>query len=228
MGLSARSGAHARLMAERAVREMPELVYRPMERQMAELVAPASRNQDGSASARVYMETRSYFTDHRPSANVGRLVAGIHEALADPQPRIGEARARAMLLLSALEQVGIDAGSWQFAWESTLEPAPPPYASLGIRRPATNAGTAEAFAGSFSPLMEPRLRELHLSRMVYADLMLERRRRLAGRPYWKQPTNPTSSPSDAPTGKGPGAGGPGRPKGGKKGDQKGDQKGKDD
>ena len=76
--------------------------------------------------------------------------------------------------------------------------------------------------------MEPRLRELHLSRMAYADLMLERRRRLAGRPSWKQPAFPTSSPTDAPTGKGPSSSGPSRPKGGKKGDQKGDQKGKDE
>ena len=176
-GGTLRSGAAARLFAERALVERPSAIYGPIERSMAVALPAGSRRLDGSAAARVWLETRSLLSEHRPTINVAWLVGGIHEALSVPEPKVEEARARAALLLSCLEQCSLDKGSWQIAWEAALEP----YSAFGQRRPSTSAGSGEAMNSAFSPIMDPRLRELHLARLRYADETLEKRRKLQDR-----------------------------------------------
>ena len=77
--LGVRSGATARLLAEQAVRDRPELIYSPMEALMSAALPANSRNLDGSASARTWLEMRSRLSDHRPSINIAWAVAAIHE-----------------------------------------------------------------------------------------------------------------------------------------------------
>ena len=93
-------------------------------------------------------------------------------------------------------------------WEMSLEPQPPPYAAFGHRRPTTTTGVTEGLAAAFSPLLDPRLRELHLSRLKCADEALERRKRLAerSRNRWRPPTDPAAGGKDQ-GGRGKGADG---------------------
>ena len=176
-----RSGAQARLLAEKALVDKPELIYRPIEELMAKALPPGSLRRDGSAAARTWLELRSLLTDHRPSVNIAWLAAGIHECLSmepAPTPKIGEARARCALLLVCMEQTSLDRGRWDLAWESALEATPPPYAAFGKRGATLSAGSEEAIGSAYSPIMDPRMRELHISRMRYAEETLDRRKKL--------------------------------------------------
>jgi hypothetical protein len=56
--------------------------------------------------------------------------------------------------------------------------SPPPYVAFGHGGPGTSSGLVEDSALAVSPTMGPRLRELHTTRLNYADSALERRRRL--------------------------------------------------
>jgi len=207
------------LLAEKALHSDPEAIFKPIEALMAQSLPHGQLNPDGSASARVWLEHRSLVSDHRGTVNLAWLVAGARDCLIDNPPRVLEARARLGLLLSCIEQVSIDAGSWQMGWEMALESQPPPYAAFGHRRVAAPSGVAETFAGSFSPILDPRLRELHMSRLKYADEAMERRKRMTERNrtrWWDR--RPPQQPAAAADDKGRGKGGRG----------KGDQKGKDD
>ena len=98
-----------------------------------------------------------------------------------------------------------------------LESQPQPYAAFGHRKVAAPSGVAETFAGAFSPILDPRLRELHMSRLKYADEAMERRKRMTERNrtrWWDK--RPPQQPADD---KGLGKGGRGA---------KNNQKGKDD
>jgi hypothetical protein len=169
---STRRAAVARLKLMRAVRQEPSHFIEGYRRS----INRAFRRPEEAAmtsTAREYLEHRSRLSGHKPTINWCWILAGALDALL--QGNQEEATARLILALIAGEQVSLDGGSWQLAWELMFEEDYPPYNNF------TRSGTGETRIPC-SQLADPRWMEVALGRLTELDRVVEVRRRLAKAP----------------------------------------------
>jgi len=124
----------------------------------------------------------------------GWCFAGIHQELSsipDPCLEVRRARARAIVALSACEQLSIDEGQWVMASELLLEDEPPVAAFKGH-------GSGESLSPApFSGLIDHRRQAVHMNRLRTLDELIERRRRLGKGPGRRPAAEPTGRPEGA-------------------------------
>ena len=170
------SGARSKAAALRALRgalcNTPELLSQSIETLMEEDLL--SRRSEGAfsgtrATARGWLEHRSRLGYFPNTIRWGWAVAGILDALRDKKE--AEARARAGLLLAALDQSAVDGGSWLLAQEVLLEPYPP-FSAFGRRTGLDQLESPQ------SRLLDPRWMELFIHKVKEQDAYGEVRKKL--------------------------------------------------
>ena len=168
---SSRNAEQTRILLVRALVEQPEHFVEAVQRG----IARAYHQPEGSATAhttRDYVENRSRLTSHRPTINWMWIISGALDCLLADPPMPQQAAARLSLALVAGEQLSIDGGSWQLAWQYVLEDEPP-YSHFN--RAATTSETALPV-----PITaDPRWVETAMARLKNLDSLVEMRRRLA-------------------------------------------------
>ena len=192
--MSTRKGAAAYLLLKKALTESPKKISEPIISRMREknrLSAAHATDSDSLPDPFFYLEHRSKVSNFQTNINWAWLTAGVILALF--RGDTDEALARALLMLAVGEQVSLDRGSWQVAWEISLMEEPP-YDSFRRGAPE-NPKAARSTQMPHSQLLDPRVFEVILSRLRDRDDMNERRRKLE-RPSlspgdgWKAPTPP--------------------------------------
>ena len=206
-----KAAAH-RLLKETLVRD-PSLIYGAIERLLEEDLLQrrlGTALQDAKASARAWLEFRSNLGPYPTTIRLTWQIAGIWDALREG--KVAEARARAALAVAACDQQSLDSGSWIFAEQFCLEPAPP--ISAFSNRKQHQFDSADSY---HSKLFEPHWAELCLRKVRELELHLEAKKKLGGK------GRQTPSPSDPPASSGAEKGDKGR-KGNKGGFQRSQDK----
>jgi len=183
---SARKGAAAYLLLKKALAESPTKISEPIIARMREksrLSAAHTTDSDSLPDPFFYLEHRSKVSNYQSNVNWVWLTAGVVLALFRGDR--DEALARALLMLAIGEQVSLDRGSWQVAWEISLMEEPP-YESFR-RGPPENPKAARGTQMPHSQLLDPRVFEVILSRLRDRDDMSERRRKLERQTFTPHP-----------------------------------------
>jgi len=180
-GTAARRTAHAHDVLRRAVSEDPE----HFSRLFFANVAKAFRTQTNQHSTRDYLEYRSRLNSHKPTQNWLWMIAGALDALKADRPQ--ECMARLSLAMIVGEQVSLDQGSWQLAWQYTFEDEPP-HANF-------TRGGSDSRQLPVPVTADSRWTEVAISRLRDLDSLLEIRRRLAKASL---PLTPLSADTDSP------------------------------
>ena len=153
--------------------QQPELIYQALEQRMEEDWLQSGVPPGAAASsitARGWLEHRSKIQNFQVPVRSAWGVAGIWDALR--QGKTAEARARCALAVAALDQLGIDKGSWLVASEVTLE-EPPPFSAFAAHRPL------EAWESPCSKLIDERWLELFLAKLREVRDFQDKKQKLA-------------------------------------------------
>ena len=157
---------------KKALRNEPHLIYKSIERHMAEdfglrTATPNAPTPD--LSSRGWAEHRSRIMGFPRTVRWVWGVCGVLDCLREGRPE--EARARCCLMLCQAEQESLDKGSFILAQEMALEP-PPPYAGFNLHT------LPDPMEVPFTRIMDPRWIDAMASKVKEADDYLERRRKL--------------------------------------------------
>lgn len=192
---SSRKHAAAVLALKKTLKEKPELIYRSIEANMQEdfnLTSQAPNSGVPTVTARGWLERRSRVEAYCRTVRWTWGVGGILDSLINN--RVGEARARACLMLAQADQEAIDHGGWLLAGEFGLGPAAPISSFAGHAIP-------DPLELQYTRLIDARWIEAFVGRLKEADDYLERRKKLGN----KQTALPSPIPPKVnPTGKGKG------------------------
>lgn len=156
----------------KALRNEPHLIYKSIERTMAEDFGLRSVTPNAPApdlTARGWAEHRSRIMGYPRTVRWVWGVCGILDSLRAGHPE--EARARCCLMLCQAEQESLDKGSFVLAQEMALEP-PPPYAGFNLHV------LPDPMEVPFTRIMDPRWIDAMTAKIKEADDYLERRRKL--------------------------------------------------
>jgi hypothetical protein len=115
-----------------------------------------------------WLETRSRIGTHRQNIMMASAIAPALQA--SMEGRTEECTLRLLLAMSCFEQVGIDKGSWDYAWHLLLQ-KDPPYEAIAAR--GTPTGRLAA-----STLVDERIMEAVLGKMTDADTFAEKKKKL--------------------------------------------------
>ena len=184
----------------KALRNEPHLIYKSIERHMAEDFGLRSATPNAPApdlTSRGWAEHRSRILGYPRTVRWVWGVCGILDSLRDGRQE--EARARACLMLCQAEQESLDKGSYVLAQEMALEP-PPPYAAFNLH------SLPDPMEVPFTRLMDQRWIDAMASKVKEADDYLERRRKLGQKGGVGNLKDPPSDPNPKPKGKQKGRG----------------------
>lgn len=187
----------------KALRHEPHLIYKSIERLMAEDFGLRSATPNAPApdlTSRGWAEHRSRIMGYPRTVRWVWGVCGILDCLREGRPE--EARARCCLMLCQAEQESLDKGSHILSQEMSLEP-PPPYAGFNLHT------LPDPMEVPFTRIMDPRWIDAMTAKVKEADDYLERRRKLGqkgGTGALRDPAAdaPVPKPKPKPKGKGKG------------------------
>ena len=172
LGSSRRNAAALRLLRDSLVKE-PELIYKSIESNLASdfLSRPSAPGTPlAGATARGWLESRSRLMNYTSHVRWTWAVAGIWDSLM--RGEVGQARARAALLVSAADQASIDQGSWLLSNVMMLEP-PAPFSSFAGHHPPGPQDLRH------TAMIDSRWIELFLSHVKEMDNYQEAKKRLS-------------------------------------------------